>query len=165
MIVHLGVVVVAVAFAASSSYGHRHEFTLAPGQSAALAGHRITYLGSHDQAHPNRKSVVADVRIDGGRVYRPALNQFPFATQAIGTPSVRTGGIDDVYLTLVSPPREKGAPAVIGVVVQPLVMWLWVGGAIMALGTLLAALPGRRRRPTLPASAPVELDARELEPA
>jgi cytochrome c-type biogenesis protein CcmF len=165
MIVHLGVVVIAIAFAASSSYGHRHEFRLAQGQSATLAGHRITYLGTHEVNHPNRKSVVADVRLDRGRVYQPALNQFPFASQAIGTPSVRTGGIDDVYLTLVSTPDQAGGEAVIGVVVQPLLMWLWVGGAIMAIGTLLAVVPGRRRRPTLPASAPVELESRQLEPA
>jgi cytochrome c-type biogenesis protein CcmF len=166
MVVHLGVVVIAIAFAASSSYGHRHEFTLAEGQSARLAGHTVTYLGSHEAVHANRKSVVADVRVDRGQVFRPALNQFPFASEAIGTPSVRTGGLDDVYLTLVTPPREKGGPAVIGVVIQPLIMWLWVGGGIMALGTLMAAVPGRRRRPTLPASAPVEVESsRELEPA
>ncbi|HEV7888665.1 MAG TPA: cytochrome c-type biogenesis CcmF C-terminal domain-containing protein, partial [Acidimicrobiales bacterium] len=75
MVVHVGVVVIAVAFAASSSYGHRKEFRLSPGQSATLAGHRVTYLGAREETHPNRKSVVADVRIDGGPVYRPALNK------------------------------------------------------------------------------------------
>jgi cytochrome c-type biogenesis protein CcmF len=162
MVVHIGVVVIAVAFAASSSYGHRKEFRLAEGQSASLAGHRVTYLGSHKETHPNRASVVADVRVDGRRVFRPALNKFPFATQAIGTPSVRTTGIDDVYLTLVAPPRDPGGPAVIGVIIQPLVMWLWVGGGIMAVGTLMAAVPGRRRRPTAAASAPAVAE-RELE--
>ena len=51
-----------------------------------------------------------------------------------------------MYLTLVAAPRQEGVPAVIGVVVQPLVMWLWVGGALMALGTGLAAASWRRRR-------------------
>ena len=145
MVVHLGVVVIAVAFAASSAYGHRGEVRLRPGQTAKFAGHRLTYLGSRSVQHPNRRSVRADVRVDGGRVFRPALNQFPFATQAIGTPSVRTGLSEDVYLTLVSAPRQAGDAAVIGVVVQPLVVWLWVGGALMAVGTLMAAVPGRRR--------------------
>jgi cytochrome c-type biogenesis protein CcmF len=27
-----------------------------------------------------------------------------------------------------------------------MVAWLWIGGAVMALGTLMAALPERRRR-------------------
>ena len=165
MVVHLGVVVVAVAFAASSSYGHRAEVRLGPGQSATVAGHRVTYLGFHVREHPNRRAVVADVRLDGGRVYRPALNQFRAAGQAIGTPSVRTGLGNDVYLTLVSAPRARDDPAVIGVVVQPLVSWLWLGGGLMALGTLMAAVPGRRRRPAVdPASTPMTEAAPEPLP-
>ena len=164
MVVHVGVVLLAVAFAASSSYGTRKEFRLEEGESARLAGHKVTYLGVKERTYSNRRAVVADVRVDDGRIFRPALNKFPFATQAIGTPSVRTTGIDDVYLTLVAAPREDGGAATIGVVVQPLVLWLWVGGGIMALGTVMAAVPGRRRRPTEPASAPVE-EEKALTPA
>ena len=37
-----------------------------------------------------------------------------------------------------------------------MILWLWIGGLMMAIGTLLAAFPGtRRRRPTDPVSAPV----------
>jgi cytochrome c-type biogenesis protein CcmF len=81
------------------------------------------------------------------------------STQAIGTPSVRTGVLEDVYLTLVSAPREQGDAAVIGVVVQPLVVWLWIGGAIMAAGTVLAAAPRlRRRRTEAPSRVPEPRD-------
>jgi cytochrome c-type biogenesis protein CcmF len=158
MIVHVGVVVVAVAFAASSSYSNRAEPRLAPGESARVGGHTITYEGTRTVRHDNRTSVVADVRIDGGAVYRPSLSTFPFASQAIGTPSVRTGLTEDVYLTLVVAPRSATSTAVIGVIVRPLILWLWIGGGIMAFGTILAALPGRRRRPTMPVSAPVPDD-------
>ena len=158
MIVHLGVVVIAVAFAASSSYSDRAEPRLAPGQSARVGGHTITYEGTRTVKHENRTSVEARVRIDGGRVYSPSLSTFPFATQAIGTPSVRAGLTEDVYLTLVVAPRTPTSTAVIGVIVRPLILWLWIGGGIMALGTLLAALPGRRRRPTMPVSAPLPDD-------
>jgi cytochrome c-type biogenesis protein CcmF len=147
MVVHLGVVVVAVAFAASSSYGERGQFRLLPGQSARLAGHAVTYLGTSTVRKANKLTIAARVRVDGDKVYRPALNQFPYATQAIGTPSVRTGPFADVYLTLVAAPNDPVAgAAVIGVSVLPLVGWLWTGGAIMALGTILAAWPSRRRR-------------------
>ena len=165
MVVHLGVVLAAVAIAASSAYSHRGEFRLSPGESARLAGHEVTYLGSSTVKHPNRTSVEARVRVDGGRVFRPALSNFPFATQAIGTPSVRTSARDDVYLTLVVAPRTAEGAAVIAVLVKPLVVWLWIGGGLMALGTLMAAVPGRlRRRPTQPASAPVGDVAAEPEP-
>ena len=164
MVVHLGVVLIAVAFAASHAYSARREFRLAPGQSASLAGHQVTYLGTTTVRRPNRTSIVASVRVDGGRVYAPAENQFPFATQAIGTPSVRTGWNEDVYLTLVAAPESPDGRAVIGVIVQPLIAWLWAGGAMMAIGTALAAWPGRRRRPTAPASEALDV-ARPAAPA
>jgi cytochrome c-type biogenesis protein CcmF len=147
MIVHLGVVVVAVAYAASSSFGESRQFRLAPGQSATLSGHTVTYLGTETVSHPHKTVAEARVQVNGGKVYAPGLSRFPFATQAIGTPSVRNGLREDVYLTLVAPPEGDSETAVIGVRVQPLVVWLWIGGAIMALGTALAAWPvGRRRR-------------------
>ena len=147
MVVHLGVVLVAVGFAASSSYGHRAQFRLAPGESARLAGHSGTYLGTTVEDRANKKTTSAQVRVDGGKVYEPALHQFQFGSQAIGSPSVRTGPLSDVYLTLIVPPDAAGV-AVIGVNIQPLVAWLWAGGTVMGFGTFLAAWPGRRRRPS-----------------
>ena len=41
----------------------------------------------------------------------------------------------------------------IGVVVEPLVAWLWAGGLLVGLGGLLALVPGSRRRATDPVSA------------
>ncbi len=154
MVVHIGVVVVAVTFAASSAYGHRAEFRLSPGESASLAGHSVTYLGTRTVQYPSKRRVIADVKVDDGKVYQPSLSLFPNATQAIGTPSVRTTPAGDVYLTLIAAPRTPEAPAVLAVIVQPLVMWLWLGGALMVIGTFMAVVPGRRRRPTEPASAP-----------
>jgi len=164
MIVHIGVVLVAVAFAASHAYGHTREFRLAPGQSAHLSGHTVTYLGTTTVKASNKTSMHARVRVDGGKVYAPAIQQFPFATQAIGSPSVKSGLRDDVYLTLAAAPDHPGGTAVIGVIVQPLILWLWLGGAVIALGTVLAAWPGRRRRPTAPVSAPIEVEATDTPP-
>jgi cytochrome c-type biogenesis protein CcmF len=166
MVVHLGVVLVAVGFAASSSYGHRAQFRLAPGESASLAGHSVTYLSTTVEEKSNKRTTSAQVRVDGGKVYEPSLHQFPFGSQAIGSPSVRTGPFSDVYLTLVVPPDAAGV-AVIGVNVQPLIMWLWLGGTVMGFGTFLAAWPGRRRRSVVPESGPgvIEADAARPEPA
>jgi cytochrome c-type biogenesis protein CcmF len=58
-----------------------------------------------------------------------------------------------VYLTLERQPDADGTTT-LTVRVVPFVLWLWVGAAIVALGTILAAFPGRRRRPIDPVSAP-----------
>jgi cytochrome c-type biogenesis protein CcmF len=165
MIVHLGVVMIAVALAASSSYDTERELTLSEGESATVAGHEITYQGMRRTEKSNRTSVQAQVAVDGD-VYGPAINVFPQGEQRIGTPSVKSSLTRDVYLALLRVPDGLGAdstsadaPAdgqvVIRVIVQPLVAWLWIGGGVIALGTALAAFPGRRRNPVDPVSAPV----------
>jgi cytochrome c-type biogenesis protein CcmF len=157
MIVHIGVVVVAVAFAASHSFAHRTQVELRPGQSHTIGGHTITYVNTGQVNHPNRQATEAVVKIDGNGAYRPAITQFVGGGTPVGTPSVRSTLVSDVYITLVTAPTHPGDPATLGIIVQPLIMWLWIGGVIMALGTLLAAWPGRRRNPILPVSAPVDV--------
>ena len=153
MVVHLGVILIGVAFAASAAYGARAEVRLRPGESVSALGHRFTYEGSRSVRYPNRTSVEARVRIDGGKAYEPSISNYPFATQTIGTPSVRTGWREDVYLTLIlAPPNLETGVAVIGVNVQPMVVWLWVGGLTIGAGTILAAVPTRRRRTSDPST-------------
>jgi cytochrome c-type biogenesis protein CcmF len=78
--------------------------------------------------------------------YAPAISTYPNSSDGIGTPSVHTGVVDDVYLTLVSSPGA-GREITLGVRVNPLIVWLWIGGGFMALGTVLALAPRLRRRP------------------
>lgn len=153
MIVHLGVVLIAVAFAASNAYVVDNQFRLAVGQTATIGGHTVTYLGQEIIERPEKRSFVAQVAIDDGKAYAPSLNQFRTSGQVIGEPSVRSSWQGDVYLSLVEKEGDDGK-ASIRVVVQPLVVWLWVGGIMMFFGTLLAAFPGKGRRvPTAPTSA------------
>jgi cytochrome c-type biogenesis protein CcmF len=155
MVVHVGVVLVAVAMAASGSYDTERELTMAVGDSAVVAGHEIEYLGSRTVEQSNKTSIRARVSVDG-EVYEPAINRFDALGQSIGTPSVSTSPIRDVYLTLLRAPDDNaGQTAAVRVIVQPLVSWLWIGGIVMVLGTALAAFPGRRRNPIDPVSAPV----------
>jgi cytochrome c-type biogenesis protein CcmF len=146
MIAHLGFAILAVAVVASQSYQHRVELSLKPGESAVVSGHRIEFLGLQALQFENKSSTVAEVRVDGGKVYRPALSSFPNSNDAVGTPSVRTTPLEDVYLTLVRAPAESGGPSVISVIVQPLIMWLWIGGAVIAAGSLIALIPQQRRK-------------------
>lgn len=159
MIVHLGIIIMAVAFTASSAYSHQIEARLKPGESAHLAGHSVTYLDSRVIQMPAATSTVARVRIDGNKVYEPSIRQFPNAAQVVGTPSVRSTFRDDVYLTLLEAPTTPGGPITLRVIIEPLVVWLWTGGGIVFVGAILSAFPGRRRRrPTDPVSAPAYRD-------
>jgi cytochrome c-type biogenesis protein CcmF len=167
MVVHLGVIIIAVAIAANTSYLREAELTMSPGETRVVGGHEITYLGVMEAEEPHRTVVRARVQLDGGQVFEPAISRFPAFGQLIGTPSVRVGLLQDVYLTITTLPETADGEAVIRVILQPMAVWLWVGGGVMALGTVLAAWPGRRRRPTDPTSvvmAPDPAAERPREP-
>ena len=157
MIVHLGVILVAVALVASNSYSRSQHFTLEVGQTVRFAGHDFTYIGAEQFDTPARFGSRAFVQIDGGQAFAPAVATYKGRGQPAGRPSVRTGPFEDLYLTLGEPlPKTPTDPAGVTVAVKPMMIWMWIGGGLMAIGTVLAAFPGRRRRrPTDPVSARV----------
>ncbi|MSZ30209.1 MAG: hypothetical protein F2634_07595, partial [Actinobacteria bacterium] len=120
------------------------------GRSAEVAGYTFTYVGSNRSVTGQKTTLSTDIRIaQGGKslgVYAPSVSTFPNSNQAIGTPSVRTGVLRDIYLTLVSSPNRTGR-VTIGVGINPMVVWIWFGGALLAIGTIGALLPSVRRRP------------------
>jgi cytochrome c-type biogenesis protein CcmF len=162
MIVHLGVVIVAVGVVASSAYVTQADYTLRPGQTAHLEGHSVTYLNASTRTEGNVVVQQARIRIDGGRVYAPKLKKFANANQVVGTPSVRSTPVSDVYLSLLSMPSEPNGPITLRVYIEPLVSWIWAGAGLIFVGAFFAAFPGRRRRPTDPVSAPLADPAPEL---
>ena len=99
--------------------------------------------------------------------YAPAISTYPNSTEGIGTPSVRTGLVEDVYLTLVSAPASQQV-ITLGVRINTLIVWLWIGGGFMALGTILALSPRLRRRsrplPAAEAASEPEPDPHDPEP-
>jgi cytochrome c-type biogenesis protein CcmF len=163
MIVHIGVVVLAIGLTAATAFGQRGTVVLAHGQSGTFAGHTVEFVGTRVIRTPSHVSQQALLRVDGGAVFTPAISLFGKGTQPVGTPAVDSGITSDVYLTINRIPDHGGAWT-FGVVVQPMVMWLWIGGTLIVVGSVLSAIPGKRRRPTDPVSAPVAGVAPPAEP-
>ena len=158
MIVHLGVIAVAVALVASNSYTSSTELELQPGVPIAWSGHTFELIDIVTEVDARTDVARANIRLDGDRIYGPATTTYLQMGTTIGTPSVRTGLTHDVYLTIAgtNPPVPGDATVTIEVFRKPLILWMWVGGLLMAVGTILAAFPGKRRRnPLDPVSAPV----------
>ncbi|MET0628841.1 MAG: heme lyase CcmF/NrfE family subunit [Acidimicrobiia bacterium] len=153
LVVHLGVVMIAVALAASSAHSTNTEVRLRKGEHTTVNGYTLTYLDSSTTRDSQKSTISARVRVERGDrdlgVYAPAISSYPNSTEGIGTPSVRTGVKEDVYLTLVSSPKGGGR-ITLAVRVNPMILWLWIGGGVMALGTILALAPRLRRRPRTP---------------
>ena len=145
MIVHVGVILICVALAASNSFTRSQEIDLVVGREVSFAGHTFELVDVIEQRDARSQSVRALVSLDGGRTYAPAITKFTRVGMNIGTPSVRTTLTHDIYLTLEPPVRQDSGQARIKVFIKPMILWLWVGTFVMAIGTLLAVLPTRRK--------------------
>ncbi len=148
-IVHLGIVLVAVAVATSQSKTTAVERTVSAGDHFEVAGYTVAYSGLRSVNEPQRDLLVADLTVTGNGAdehLRPALLFFPNATQAVGSPGISAGLGDDVYTILVAYDTSAQSWATIRVLVIPLVSWLWLGGAVVGLGAVIAALPQPKRR-------------------
>ena len=152
MVVHLGVVVLALGVIAATSYRHQAELPMHKGQVVTYDGHRFQFEGLRTVTSPSRTSQEAVVEVDGAE-FTPATTSFGSALSVVGTPAIDSGFFDDVYLTFDAVGGlgsasgnqaignlPKGSVA-IGVVVEPLVAWLWAGGLLIGVGGLLAG-PG-----------------------
>ena len=158
MIVHLGVIMIAVALAASNSYTRAGEFQMTKGETVQFAGHSFTLLEVTDFTTARGPGLRAEVAIDGGQAYAPAITKYTGQGMDVATPSVRTSLTKDIYLTLETGAKPSTGEATIKVFIKPMVVWMWIGGLLCGVGTVLAAFPGRhRRRATDAVSAPIPL--------
>jgi cytochrome c-type biogenesis protein CcmF len=141
---HIGVLTMAVAITASTTFRAEHEVTLRKGESTTLKESTVRLDEVWGQQEPHRFAVGADVSIiEKGAVttvLRPRLNFYPTSDQPISTPSVRSRASGDLYLTLMSFERD-GSHATLRIISEPLVPWIWVGGMIVFFGAFLAWLP------------------------
>jgi cytochrome c-type biogenesis protein CcmF len=115
------------------------------GKPSTFQGQTLVFRGVKTVTTPGRTSLVATVDLDG-HPYYPAVEQFALSNDAIPSPAVRSTPTKDVYLTLASVPSAGKGPTAIGVIVEPLVLWLWVGGFVIVIGALLSLWPSSRDR-------------------
>lgn len=152
IIVHVGIALVAVALTASWSFGNVADVRLSKGGETSVSGYTVQYLDVQRIVQPQRTVLVADVSVGrpGGSVMlmHPSMNLYPGLREPIGSPSVRVGFVNDIYLSLMSL-QPDGSGVSLRLYVNPGVTWLWIGATVMILGGLVAGWP-RRRRETEP---------------
>ena len=154
MVVHLGIVVLAVGIVVSTSYTQRSEVTLASGQSTVVDSQLVSFAGFHVVKDPLETATQLVVSVDGNAL-RPAVTTFNGRATTVGTPAIDSNLLRDVYVTFDAvggngttsgAQVQNNLPAgsvVLGVTVEPLLAWLWIGGLLVGVGAGVSFL--RRR--------------------
>jgi cytochrome c-type biogenesis protein CcmF len=150
-VIHLGVVVMAFGIIGIEMFQTSTQGTLARGQSMQLGDYRMVYqsLAQFDTADGrNVARAVVDIYKNGnyvGQVF-PRRDYYYDSQQPMTIPGVRSTPADDLYVLLVGwePIAQQGAT--FKVYHNPMVNFVWFGGVIFILGTLVAAWPHPRPR-------------------
>ena len=77
-------------------------------------------------------------------ILRPALKFFPSQQSPIGRAVHQSSVSEDIYLILSGFSEIERNQATLKALVRPLVIWMWIGGFVIALGTLICIWPMRK---------------------
>lgn len=143
-LIHLAIVLIALGVTGSSVYSSSYQETLAPGSSMNAGGYILTYQGLKPQG--SEATMVIEAAIDTylGDEFITTMKpqvQFHPTYGAIAEVAIRSTPAEDLYVILGG--WDQDMNATIEVRLNPLVMWLWVGGGVLILGGVLALWPVR----------------------
>ncbi len=144
-IVHLGVVCMALGIIGTEFFQQDTEGTLRPGEALEIGGFRTVYRTLRTYPGPGDLIVTeATVEIYQGdqllKTVHPKREFYQNTQQTMTIPALRSTMAEDVYVLLTGW-EGGGATATFRVYINPLVNWLWLGGLIFVVGTLVAGWP------------------------
>jgi cytochrome c-type biogenesis protein CcmF len=158
-IVHLSVVLIAVGIVGSSFYQVEQQVILERGESVTVKGYELVYEGAELGATREKQRSAATVAVyRQGRLLdrlTPEINFYWNTQQRFSEVGIRYGLTEDFYVALAGL-EEGGDLGIFQVFVNPLVNWIWLGGALMILGTAIAAWPSAAERRASEARARVQ---------
>jgi len=147
-IIHLGVVLMAIGIIGIEIFQTETQGALQQGERLELDGYSISFDSLANFDTPDGRNVsraVISVFRDGNYLgeLHPRRDYYYESQQNMTIPGVRSTWEDDFYVLLVDWQPISSAGATFKVYHNPLVNWLWLGGLVFILGTLVAAWPDR----------------------
>jgi cytochrome c-type biogenesis protein CcmF len=140
---HLGMVVLVVGIAGSHFWQQEKVVSLKPGDQVTVAGYTLTYTGSEQRQLADHTELVGTMRL-GDQTLEPARATYAgLGGQSLTHAAISSTPIADVYVVLAG--LNDDGSAAFQIFVNPLVIWIWAGGAIIILGVILGNVGERRR--------------------
>ena len=145
-IIHFGVVLLFMAMS-GSAFNMEKQITVNKGESFKVKKYTLRYDALSEYPTASKHRVVATLSIFNDKhkvgVLSPEKSLFIGQEQPTTEVAIHTNLKEDVYVILAGYGKDW---ATFKVLVNPLVIWLWIGGGIMAFGTIIVMLPDRRKR-------------------
>lgn len=147
-IVHLGVIMIALAIVGATTFQFNLKKSLSLNEEATLAGYTFTYTGLESEKASNHDIMIANVLVEkNGKIVgtlKPRMNFYANISGRDMGPTtevgLRTNLVEDVYIVF-NGWEDNGSLAAFEFFVNPLMLWMWLGGIVMVIGTTFAIWP------------------------
>jgi len=147
-VAHFGVGMMVVGIAGTTAYQSELKLIMKPGETAEIAGYRLTLEGVAPQRGPNYNEQVGRFRVerDGSpvTVLEPSKRVYIAPRQATNEAGIHVSWRGDLY-TVLGDAQPDGAGHAIHLYFNPLVRLIWLGTVVMFIGGFLS-LSDRRLR-------------------
>ena len=149
-IIHLGVVLIAIGIIGDSFFKQETQGTLSAGESLSVGGYQLQFQELRGYPGSDGRDIVEAVASlsQNGKVIdelNPRRDFFIVQEQPVTVPGVYSTPGVDVYVLLLGW-DTAGTSATFKIYVNSLINWLWIGGIVMILGTIIATWSNPARR-------------------
>jgi len=145
-IVHFGVVLIFIAFA-GNGFTVQKQVSLKQGESFSIKNYTLRFdaLSNYPTALKDKTVATLTVFNDAHEVgvISPEKSLYHGQEQPTTDVAIHSNFKEDLYVILAGYDKES---ATFKAIVNPLVIWVWLGGGVMGLGAIVVMLPERRRR-------------------
>lgn len=145
-IVHFAIVLIFIGVT-GSAFDQDIKLSLKEGHSDTIGRYEIVYTGFETSRDAHKEVLQANVllKINGKNVKTlHPQRHFYFANEQPTTEvSVYNTFAEDLYVVLNTVDQETKS-ASFEIFVKPLVIWVWIGGVMLAIGTIIALLPNKK---------------------
>jgi cytochrome c-type biogenesis protein CcmF len=140
---HIGIILLALGIIASSFYSLEQAVTLDIGESASVGGYELSYDELVFKQDSSKISAVAEMTVSrSGKVIATMSPSYAYwfsHEDFFAEVAVRTTAVEDLFISLVwtdFDPEDKSAT--FRVLVNPMIVWIWVGSAFFLIGGALS---------------------------
>jgi cytochrome c-type biogenesis protein CcmF len=150
--IHMGVLVMAFGIVADGMYQTETQIRLNAGESVQVGDFEMVF--NNVTREPGADDLLitrADLDLykngEFVRKLNPLIEFYQRSGQPMTIPSARSTITEDFYVILVNWEPTSADAATFRIFLNPLINWVWAGGVIFVLGTLIAAWPDREKEP------------------
>ncbi len=149
-IIHLGVVLIAMGVIGDAYFKLETQGTISRGEALSIGNYQLEFKQLRGYPGSDGREIVEAVTSlsQNGQPIRdlsPRRDYFVVQEQPVSVPGVYSTPGMDFYVLLVGWDAQ-GTSATFKIYVNPLINWVWIGGIVMILGTIIATWSSAARR-------------------